>query len=366
MTIISPARRGTRRGFTLIELLVVIAIIAILIGLLLPAVQKVREAAARAKCTNNLKQLGIAIHAYHDANLKFPANQQQIGTNVWESVSAHYFILPYVEQGNVFTQVVIPSNAPSPGKSVGGSGNGTNWGNTYNGPMNVSMNVFKCPSSPAAPARGTNPAGWDGPGSNYGWSVGSRIYVNWDGNGGAGTSNANGIIAQLTERRMADVTDGLSNTLLASELLPGTNAPQSGPGKFPFDIFYAGDGPFNSVVNKDNPTAAELDAIGSAAKNSPMGIKSNNGTMPLWYPGGQSSLNTSATPNWKWPSAGGNCCPGGAHDWGNGIIPPRSMHTGGVNGVLGDGSVRFLRDSIDLLTFQRLGSGKDGQVLGDY
>jgi len=366
VTALPPAPRVARRGFTLIELLVVIAIIAILIGLLLPAVQKVREAAARAKCSNNLKQLGIAIHAYHDANLKFPANQQQIGVNVWESVSAHYFILPYVEQGNVFSQIVIPNNTLGAGKSQNGKGNGGNWGTAYNGAMNVKMSVFICPSSPQAPARGTNPAGWDGPGSNYGWSVGSRVWLNWDGDNLLGTSRSNGIIAQQTERRMADVTDGLSNTLLASELLSGSNAPQSGPGKFPFDIFYAGDGPFNSVANKDNPTVAELDAIGSAAKNSPQGIKSNNGTMPLWYPGGQSALNTAATPNWKWPSAGGNCCPGGAHDWTPGIMPPRSMHTGGVNSVMGDGSVRFLRDSVDLLTFQRLGNARDGQVLGEF
>lgn len=166
---------------------------------------------------------------------------------------------------------------------------------------------------------------------------------------------------------MADVTDGLSNTMLASEFLSGTNAPQAGPGKFPFDVFYAGNNNlFNAVVNKDNPTMAELDAIGSLVKNSPAGVKSNNGTMPLWYPGGQSSLNTSATPNWRWPTAAGDCCPGGAHDWTFGIMPPRSLHSGGVNSVMGDGSVKFLRDSIDLLTFQRLGSVKDGQVLGEF
>ncbi len=358
------------RGFTLIELLVVIAIIAILIGLLLPAVQKVREAAARAKCTNNLKQLGVACHSYHDANGTFPANQQQIGTNVWESVSAHYFILPYVEQDNLFKQIVIPANAPKPGRSMAGTGtpggNAANWSAAYSGPMNVKLPVFQCPSAQQAPIRGSNWSGWDGPGSNYGWSTGSRVYILWDGNSTNGTSNANGMILQLSESRMANVTDGLSNTLLASELLSGSNAASAGPGKYPYDIFYVGnDGPFNSVVNKDFATPAELDAIGSAAKSGG-GLKSNNGTMPLWYAGGHSLLNTAAPPNWKWPSAGGSCCPGGAHDWGVGIMPPRSLHTGGVNAVLGDGSVRFIRDSIDVLTFQRLGNARDGQVIGDY
>ena len=85
-----------------------------------------------------------------------------------------------------------------------------------------------------------------------------------------------------------------------------------------------------------------------------------------WYSIGQSALTTAATPNWQFPTAGGNCCPGGAHDWTWGIVPPRSMHSGGVNGLLGDGSVRFIRDSVDLLTFQRLGSMNDGNVLGEY
>jgi prepilin-type processing-associated H-X9-DG protein len=88
--------------------------------------------------------------------------------------------------------------------------------------------------------------------------------------------------------------------------------------------------------------------------------------MPLWYPAGQSAFTTAAPPNWSFPTAGGACCPGGAHDWGNGIIPARSEHTGGVNAVMGDGSVKFIRNSVDLVTWQRLGARNDRGVLGDY
>jgi prepilin-type N-terminal cleavage/methylation domain-containing protein/prepilin-type processing-associated H-X9-DG protein len=358
---LSPSERPrTRVGFTLIELLVVIAIIAILIGLLLPAVQKVREAAARMKCQNNLKQLGIAIHSYHDTTGLFPANQQQVGDDVWESLSASYFILPYVEQQNLYQQIVIPSNAPKAGQSAAGAGNQTNWANAYNGPMNVALSVFQCPSAPAAPRRGSNNRGWDGPGSNYGWCYGSRTFANWD-------NNSNGLIAQTKQTKMADSTDGLSNTILASELLSGSNASATGgPGKYPYDIFYAGDAVFNAVVNKDFATVAELDAIGTAARNSSQGVVTANGSIPLWYAASQSSLNTAAPPNWRWPSAGGNCCPGGAHDWGNGVIPPRAMHTGGVNAVFGDGSVRFISDTINVYTFQLLGNARDGQVVPNF
>ena len=339
----TPSKR--RGAFTLIELLVVIAIIAILIGLLLPAVQKVREAAARMKCSNNLKQLGLASHSYHDAIGKFPRNyNQQVGGNIWEATSANVAILPYIEQGNLHAQF---------------EANKANWGFTYNTLMNTKLATFLCPSAQNAPARGSHPQGWDGPGGNYGWSTGSSIEVVWAGN------RFNGMISYQTDRRMADTTDGLSNTILASEMLSGSGQTGSA-GKFPYDIFYTGGGFFNAVADRNFPTAAELQSIGGKAQTSPIGFKSNNGAMWAWYAAGHSSLTTAATPNWQFPSAGGDCCPGGAHDWGHGVLPPRSLHSGGVNAVLGDGSVRFIVNSIDLVTFQRLGNRNDGQVLGNF
>ncbi len=333
------AHRRAPSGFTLIELLVVIAIIAILIGLLLPAVQKVREAAARSKCQNNLKQLGLGMHAYHDVSNVFPRNYaRQVGGNAWEATSANTLLLPYVEQAPLFNQFET---------------NKANWGVTHDTLMNTKLSVFLCPSSPAAV--GMSNDYWSGPGCNYGWSTGSSVEVVWAG------PRFNGMIAYQVDRKMADVTDGLSNTLLASELLSG-----DGMSKYPYDVFFTNNGLFDSIVDKNFPTLTELNNIGTAAKSSPSGVRSNNGGLWGWYAAAQTTLNTSAPPNWQYPTAGGDCCPGGAHDWGYGLVPPRSMHTGGVNALLGDGSVRFISNSVDLVTFQRLGNRSDGQPLGNF
>jgi prepilin-type N-terminal cleavage/methylation domain-containing protein len=340
-----PGRLARRsRGFTLIELLVVIAIIAILIALLVPAVQKVREAAARTQCINNLKQLGLAAHSYHDVNKHFPRNYTQVGGNAWEALSANYWILPYIEQGPLYQQ---------------GQNNMTNWGWMYGTLMNTKLAVFICPSAQPAPLRGTNPSGWDGPGTNYAWCTGSTIETVWAGN------RFNGLIAYQVDRKMAHATDGLSNTILAGEIISGSNASGSA-GKYPFDVFYTNNGLFTSIVNRNFATIAEISAIGTAAKSSATGMRSNNGTMWAWYAAGQSTFNTAAPPNWTMPTSGGDCCPGGAHDWVFGLIPARSQHTGGVNAVLGDGTVRFIQNSIDLLTWQRLGAADDGNPVGDF
>jgi prepilin-type N-terminal cleavage/methylation domain-containing protein/prepilin-type processing-associated H-X9-DG protein len=348
-----------REAFTLVELLVVIAIIGVLVALLLPAVQAAREAARRTQCTNNLKQLGLGIHNFHDTYNYLPYNYQLVGANTWEALSAHYFILPYIEQKPLFDQFRIPATAKAGQPTPAAVGDAAMWSfnNAANGPMHVRVGVFVCPSAQRAPARGIPASGWGGPGSNYGWSTGSRSEVVWAGN------NFNGMIAYQAERRFADTTDGLSNTLLASEFLSGTG-PNSAT--FPFNTFYTSDGLFTSIANRNFPTATELNNIGTQAKGSPSGIRGNNGTLWAWYAAGHSTLNTAAPPNWQFPTAGGNCCPGGAHDWGQGLIPARSLHPGGVNALLGDGSVRFVANTVDLLTWQRVGSRNDGVPVGNF
>jgi len=218
-----------KRGFTLIELLVVIAIIAILIGLLLPAVQKVREAAARMSCSNNLKQLGTAIHNYASANQdKVPGGVQggASGNPNYPGVPFLFGLLPYIEQDNIY-------------RAVGQSG--ASWGNAggVNG-QTVVVKTFLCPSDSSHN---------NGLGPNTGWTVSSysRNYYMFD-TGGGYQPQAGGHYWTLSKYTIGNIPDGTSNTVGVLERYAYTSAygyqplVSPRPGPFPLGLFPVGHG----------------------------------------------------------------------------------------------------------------------------
>ena len=337
-------RRSIRvrfRGFTLVELLVVIAIIGVLVALLLPAVQAARESSRRAKCLNNLKQLGLAMLNYHDSLRSFPPGRgsgpwgPNPGTN-WESwwiLSVSYQALAYYEQGTVYELFEQRKNQPRV----------ETWDNP-GAPARMRLPVFICPSSKLL-VNGY-------PGTNYLWSTGSRIE-----SGGCNivSNQANGVIVHDAGRRMAEITDGTSNVILASEYLPGIDAANG------FKAVAA-----ISVANRAFPTQAELDVVAAAPAAR---VLTNNGRWWAWHSHSNALFNTAAPPNWKCQNGAGGAGVGGAGvAWDSciGITPSRSLHPGGVNVCLADGSVRFVRDNITLLTWQILGNIGDGQPVGDF
>jgi prepilin-type N-terminal cleavage/methylation domain-containing protein/prepilin-type processing-associated H-X9-DG protein len=315
-----------RRAFTLIELLVVIAIIAILIGLLLPAVQKVREAAARMKCSNNLKQIGLAVHNYHDQQGGLPYGQFGPWANnggsfkVPPSFTTHscvtwqVLILPYVEQDSLY-KVVYDWHIANPTTR------------SYSAPANVIQNPvpgYTCPSDPNGVK--TKPASNnEGFHSNYAANNGDTLF--WDGSTAlpqAGGKNNRGVILSGGDRiSLTGITDGTSNTLLAAEILTWTPGDDRRGRLF---NSYQGETMFSTLRT---PNSATADA--------------------------QYSCGTSLPSNMPCTAIASGA---------NSINAARSGHSGGVNTLMADGSTRFISNSVSPAAWLAAGTRAQGETLG--
>jgi prepilin-type N-terminal cleavage/methylation domain-containing protein/prepilin-type processing-associated H-X9-DG protein len=346
--------RRSRSGFTLIELLVVIAIIAVLIGLLLPAVQKVRDAAARLRCQNNMKQIGLALHNYHDVNQKFPcglynyrvnattvADPNSLDNRLWKSWMAQ--ILPFVEQDNLNTTVqnACNGNPPVSGSTYGYPGPDAwyPWRTLANGSdgfiaLQTPLNVFKCTSDSrqlqAAASEGLQVAftgylgvsGIDTKANGTTTSNPARVGILYPSNRQTLTGSREPAVTNRGPT-IPSITDGTSNTLMVGERPPGQT--------LDFGWWFAGSG---------QAADGSCDVIlGVAEINLQISGISSVDACPVGpYTFSPGNLN--------------NPCDQ-FHFW--------SLHSGGSNFVLGDGSVRFFSYSANAI-FPAMSTKSGGEV----
>ena len=336
--------RPTRFGFTLIELLVVIAIIAILIGLLLPAVQKVREAAARAKCQNNLKQIGLALHNYEGVHQKFPpAGVYPQGTAAGDSWSALARILPYIEQANTYNQVDFSLPA-----------------NVQDVVTRQRIPIYLCPSEVKDEMKAATSS--SGPGSinryplNYAANVGT--WMTWDPNTGTG---GDGAIVYTSKpaggNKTGAFTDGLSNPVGFAEVKA-----------YQWNMTSNASLPANTPPPA--PTAAAVLALGGTPGSNPNGHTGwteaqtfHNGVTfvlpPNTFVG--YTLSSGQTVDVDQLSSKEGSATRICYD----AVTSRSYHSGGVvNVLLMDGSVRTVSSGVDPYAWRAAGTRAGGETLG--
>jgi prepilin-type N-terminal cleavage/methylation domain-containing protein/prepilin-type processing-associated H-X9-DG protein len=334
-----PARR---RGFTLIELLVVIAIIAVLIALLLPAVQAAREAARRSQCLNNMKQIGLALHSYHQSVDSFPMGNMIAYSDpgvqtTWGTFSAHTLLLPYLDQMPLYNTCNFSWNV---WYDVGNQINMTAW--------NTKVSVFLCPSD-----------------KNAGTSFLNSYYGSFGTGTNPWSSRTNGIFCpENTAYSIAAVTDGTSNTIAFVEGLTGSTNKYnekwrsyvSGTG----NVLTLDDARMNlTAVMANAAQCVQLIQSGSYGTNNDRGLRWQTGSPGL------SLTSIIITPNSsQYPIAGcrWDCSSGCGIDFGH-IFVPSSAHPGGVNTLFADGSVRFVKSSVNQISWMSIGSMNDGETV---
>jgi prepilin-type N-terminal cleavage/methylation domain-containing protein/prepilin-type processing-associated H-X9-DG protein len=368
-------RSQSRRGFTLIELLVVIAIIAVLIALLLPAVQSAREAARRAQCTNNLKQIGLAMHNYHTAYDSFPIgvsasvntwnSSNGCSANVtWDGWSVHSMLLPYLEATPVFNAINF---AFDPLVCNSGQFQYTAYQTTIPG--------FLCPSDP-----------WSGKKTgfinNYCGSIGTTIGVvqNYG-------QNSTGVFSYQQPYGVREITDGTSNTIAFAEALVGDTCGGSsnGAGNSRNDTYkgngvamagycwnYDASSNANYYLQTGLPScnAAWMSIATSGSSNSAT-LGCNRGNFWAWGAESMTLFNTIVPPNsqtyqWSYCRGGCNGCCGGNPCYladHSEIANSNSQHPGGCNILFADGHVNFIKGSISVQTWWALGTKGNGEVI---
>ena len=330
-------RCACRRGFTLIELLVVIAIIAILVALLLPAVQSAREAARRSQCKNGLKQIGLALHSYHETHSSFPpgfisrnvqATDPVTPSNIAPGFSWGTMILPNLDQEALYSSLDLDRDADDPA----------------NLPQGLhSLSVFRCPSDPSrerftyldntgSPVQ-VNGANLELATANYVGIIGYSSMAN------CGNPAGPGVLYRNSSVQFRDITDGTSNTILAGERASQHQFSDSMP-----NMKVAANSTWYAAVPRVNPRPAGMMMMAMATEHTP--------SLILGHVGQPAMMGMMQMKN--------------VHNNTNHIVHFSSRHPGGAHFLLSDGHVIFLSETVSYDTFRYLGTRNDNEDLGEF